>query len=212
MKYNKQTLDGLITRFGLQIENKSRVFDAAPPVQISNLLREVLAANTDFAFEIGTEKARSEFIVAPVLSEVREQMRPRVSLFSGVEFKVDVSAGLHGTCDFLLSLSPLQSVIQSPVAAIVEAKNDNLKNGLAQCLAEMLAAQKFNAQRGNVISTVYGVITTGSLWKFLSLHNNMATIDKTEYYIDHIEKVVGIFVWLLREAEAARDAATSATI
>ena len=209
MAYNKQTLDGLITRFGLQMVNKAHAFDAAPPVPISNLLRDVLAANTDFALEVGTEKARSEFIVAPVLSEVREQMKPGVSLFSGVEFKVDVSAGLHGTCDFLLSLSPLQSVIQSPVAAIVEAKNDNLKNGLAQCLAEMLAAQKFNAQRGNAIPTVYGVITTGSLWKFLSLHASTATIDKTEYYLDHIEKVVGIFVWMLREAEAARDAAAA---
>ncbi len=206
MAYNKQTLDGLITRFGLQVVNQARLFDAAPPVPISNLLREVLAANTAFALEVGTEKARSEFIVAPVLSEIREQMKPRVSLFSGVEFKVDVAAGLHGTCDFLLSLSPLQSVIQSPVAAIVEAKNDNLKNGLAQCLAEMIAAQKFNVQRGNAIPTVYGVVTTGSLWKFLSLHAATATIDTTEYYLDQIEKVVGVFVWMLREAESARDA------
>ena len=67
----------------------------------------------------------------------------------------------------------------------------------------------FNVQRGNAIPTVYGVVTTGSLWKFLSLHAVTATIDTTEYYLDQIEKVVGIFVWMLREAEAARDAVAS---
>ena len=82
MAYNKQTLDGLITRFGLQVVNQARLFEVAPPVPISNLLREVLAANTAFALEVGTEKARSEFIVAPVLSEIREQMKPpAIALF-----------------------------------------------------------------------------------------------------------------------------------
>ena len=207
MAYNKQTLDVLITNFGLQIVDAPLDFDAAPPVQISSLLRETLAVNSAFAVQVGTEKARSEFIVAPVLTEVRTRLRPHISLFSGTEFRVDPAAGLDGRCDFLFSLSPLQSVIQAPVATVVEAKKDDLSNGLGQCLAEMIAAQKFNTMRGNVIPTVYGVLTTGSLWKFLSLHGTTATIDSTEYYLDNIEKVVGIFVHLLRTAQAVRDAA-----
>jgi hypothetical protein len=30
--------------------------------------------------------------------------------------------------------------VTSPVIALVEAKNDNLKQGFAQCIAEMIAA------------------------------------------------------------------------
>ena len=85
---------------------------------------------------------------APVLVEVRRQSQRRISLFSWVECTVDVAQGLHGVCDFLLSLSPLQLTIQAPVVAVVEAKNENMKAGIAQCTAEMLAAQKFNTLRG----------------------------------------------------------------
>jgi len=44
------------------------------------------------ALAIGTEKARSEMIIAPVLIEVRRQMQRKISLFSGVDFPVDPSA------------------------------------------------------------------------------------------------------------------------
>ena len=43
---------------------------------------------------------------------------------------MDFEKGLRGTCDFLLSLSPLQLTVQAPVVAIVEAKNNNIKSGL----------------------------------------------------------------------------------
>lgn len=49
-----------------------------------------------------------------------------MSLFSGREFNVDAARGLSGYCDFLISRSPEQLVIESPVIALVEAKNDNI--------------------------------------------------------------------------------------
>jgi len=39
----------------------------------------------------------------------------------------------------------LQLAIEAPVVAIVEAKNENTKQGIVQCMAEIVAAQKFNA-------------------------------------------------------------------
>ncbi|MEG3979123.1 hypothetical protein QT970_31610, partial [Microcoleus sp. herbarium8] len=38
----------------------------------------------------------------------------------------DAARGLSGYCDFLISRSPEQLVIESPVIALVEAKNDNI--------------------------------------------------------------------------------------
>ncbi|WP_366558392.1 hypothetical protein [Okeania sp. SIO3B5] len=57
----------------------------------------------------------------------------------------------------------------------------------------MIAAQIFNQQQGNQISTIYGVVTTGNIWKFLKLENTEVHIDLTEYFINNLEKILGIF-------------------
>jgi len=84
----------------------------------------------ELALAIDTEKARSEFIIAPILIELRSILADGFGLFSGVEFDVDASRGLNGFCDFIPTRSRIQSVITAPVLAIAEAKNDNLRNGL----------------------------------------------------------------------------------
>ncbi len=75
-----------------------------------------------------------------------------------------------------------------------------MKSGLGQCLAEMVAAQTFHERRNNPIPTVYGVVTTGTLWKFLRLTGDTAHLDLTEYYIKEIDLIVGILVAMIREA------------
>ena len=63
---------------------------------MSDLLRQTLQENVPLALDISTEKAHSEFIIAPVLLEVRRQLDHRISLFSGVEFNVNPEQGLRG--------------------------------------------------------------------------------------------------------------------
>lgn len=200
MAYNNFTLDILIQQFGLRILAEADTFAEAVPIVPSALLQETLTRFLPLALKVSTEKARSEFIIAPVLAEAWLQFAGRVSLFSGVDFTVDAEAGLAGVCDYLFSLSPLQLVVQAPVLAIVEAKNDNLKSGLAQCMAEMLAAQRFNARRGTETPALYGVVTTGSAWKFLRLSGINVIVDDTEYHIEQLETILGILVFMVREA------------
>ena len=200
MAYNNFTLDMLIQQFGLHIAVQFNTFAGAVPVAPSVRLRETLAETVPLALEVSTEKARSELIISPVLVEARRPFIGQISLFSGVDFTVDAAVGLSGVCDYLFSLSPLQLVVQAPVLAIVEAKNDNLKSGLAQCMAEMLAAQKFNAQHGTQTPTLYGVVTTGSAWQFLRLSGTEVAVDETEYHIEQLETILGILVFMVREA------------
>ncbi len=148
----------------------------------------------DLAVAINTEKARSEMIIAPILLEIRRKVNYNISLFSGVDFNVDFSQGLNGFCDFLISRSKEQLFIQAPVLTIVETKNENLKSGLGQCVAEMVAAQLFNQQEGNKISTIYGAVTIGTIWQFLKLHGALVSIDLREYYIRDIQKILGILM------------------
>ena len=204
MAYNEFTLPGLKRLFGLQVEQHKNLFAYAPPAPISAWLRETLDYQLPLALEISTEKARSELIIMPVLVETRRQLHDRISLFSGVEFNVDSESGLKGVCDYLLSLSPLQLAVEAPVVAIAEAKNENVPRGIAQCLAEMVAAQQFNREQENIIPTVFGVVTTGSLWKFMRLSASHVLVDETEYHISQPEKIVGIFVEIVREATENR--------
>jgi hypothetical protein len=200
MAYADFTLDMLIEQFGLQIQAESAFLAGFAPLPVSSLLRQELEENVPLARDISTEKARSEFIIAPVLVEVRRQCQRRISIFSGVEFTVDVAQGLRGVCDFLLSLSPLQLTMQAPVVSLVEAKNENMKAGMAQCIAEMLAAQKFNTARGRVLPAVYGAVTTGILWRFLRLQDATVAVDSTEHAIEQVERIVGILVGMVKEA------------
>jgi hypothetical protein len=156
MAYDEFTLDILLRKFPLRLEEHPDLFAEFAPVPLSDLLQRQLDEYLALALEISTEKARSEFIIAPILGEIRRHFQKTISLFSGVEFNVDMERGLHGVCDYMLSLSPLQLVIQAPVVAVVEAKNENIKSGMGQCIAEMLAAQQFNQERQAPLPVVYG--------------------------------------------------------
>jgi hypothetical protein len=198
MAYGEFSIEEVKSRFQLRIDESQEFFAAIPATNISALLTETLAENLPLAVAISTEKARSELIIVPVLMEVRRQFQRRVSLFSGVDFSVDASKGLVGVCDFLLSLSPEQLTIEAPVVAVVEAKNDNLKSGLGQCIAEMVAARLFNERKGRNIPRVHGVVTTGSLWKFMTLQGGVVSLDLREYAISEVGRVVGILVNMIR--------------
>jgi hypothetical protein len=39
---------------------------------------------------------------------------------------------------------------------------------------------------------VFGVVTTGSIWKFLRLEGSSLTFDDPEYYIDDLARIMGI--------------------
>ena len=194
MAYNDFTLDTLKQQFGLRTDERGDFFADVAPLPISDTLRDHLRDFAPLAFAMGTEKARSELLIMPVLLETYRQTEQGFSLFSGVDFTVDFDRGLRGVCDFLLSLSPEQWTVEAPVVAVVEAKNDNIKSGIAQCAAEMLAAQTFNERRGNSIPAVFGVVTTGSAWRFLRLEGDLLSIDRPEYHIGQVERIVGILV------------------
>lgn len=59
-------------------------------------------------------------------------------------------------------------------------------------MAEMIAAQIFNRQKERSISTIYGVVTTGSIWKFLRLKAQTIEVDLAEYFLNDVGQVLGI--------------------
>lgn len=198
MAYSDFKLSEIIKIFGLTISETSELFSAVAEVECSEYLAFTLKENIELAVSINTEKARSEMIIAPMLLELRRRLNYQISLFSGVDFNVDNERGLNGICDFIISHSVEQLFVRAPVITLVEAKNENLKAGFGQCVAEMLAAQLFNEREGNEITTIYGVVTIGTIWRFLKLEGQIVHIDLTEYYIKDVNKILGILVSLTR--------------
>jgi len=198
MAYAEFSLSDATKGLGLVRQEDADLFSAAPEVVPSAWLRAILDETVPLALAIHTEKARSELIVMPILVELRRLFEHRLGLFSGVSFDVDQARGLNGVCDYLVTRGPEQLVIEAPVLAVVEAKNDNVKGGLGQCIAEMVAARTFNEREGTGITTVYGAVTTGSIWKFLRLSGATVWIDAPEYYLERVGKILGILTSVLR--------------
>ncbi|OLP16966.1 hypothetical protein BST81_18460 [Leptolyngbya sp. 'hensonii'] len=195
MSYKDFTLEQIEQIFGLVIHGNIDLFgERHPTLVLNSVFKSYLAYSTKLALSINTEKARSEMIIAPILVELKRLTDDQVSLFSGVEFNVDPAKGLNGFCDFVISRSTQQFYIQAPATIIVEAKNENIKGGLAQCFAAMIAANQFNQAKGNAIDAIYGAVTTGNQWKFLKLVDNAAYIDTADYYIDHLERIMDILL------------------
>ena len=200
MSYSNFTLESVVTKFELEKTESIGIFSEIEPITPSDYLTTGLAKKVPLAAAIGTEKARSELIVADVLVELCEKFDYRISFFSGIDFNVDSENDLTGVCDFLISLSPGQLFLEEPVIALVEAKNTDMKLGFGQCVAEMIAAQRFNQEKGNDIPCVYGATTTGVNWQFLKLTEKNLQIDIDIYPIRQSDRILGILAGMVNQS------------
>lgn len=191
MSFREFTFPDVVTRLGLTLTSV-RLFPDIRPVATSADFLSRLDEGVTLALGIDNEKARSEFVVAPILLEFRRLIERRHAVFSGVEFNVDPAAGLNGYCDFLITRGPEIYILTAPVIAVAEAKNDNVSTGLGQCIAGMRAAWLFNQSKGVPATQVYGAATTGTTWKFLRLRDTELTLDQGEYYVREVGLILAI--------------------
>ena len=199
MAYSDFTLRKVKQSFGLTAVEGGRFLPEVEPLAPSPILAGLLEDTVPWAIAVGTEKAKSELIIAPLLWEVKRLMNRQISVFSGTDFTVDIAAGLNGVCDFLISRSREQFEIEAPAVVLVEAKRDNINSGLGQCIAEMVAAQRFNEANNNPIPTIYGSVTSGTAWRFMKLEGQIVTIDVRDYPFPPVETILSMLVWMVRE-------------
>jgi hypothetical protein len=197
MAYSDFTVRRVKQEFAIHTQEGGRFLPPTPDIAPSPMLQAILANYLPWAIAVGSEKAKSEMIVAPVLLELRQILKSTISVFSGRDFTIDPSLGLSGVCDFLISRSPEQLEIEAPTVVLVEAKRDSLNSGLGQCMAEMIAAQRFNQQQGQAIPILYGATTSGTAWRFLKLEGQTITIDLTDYALDPVDRILGMLTWMV---------------
>jgi len=183
-----KTLDQINKELGIVIKGESELYIDVKPVELTQWFIDTMKMAYIKAIRINTESSRQALIVDHVLMELNQHVN--ISFFLENTFNVDSSKGLTGNPDGIISNSDNQLYITSPVAVLVEAKKSDLGSGLAQCIAEMEAARIFNEKEGNNIPIVYGVVTDGALWQFLSLKDNIATIDSYLYHFGNGSQIV----------------------
>ncbi len=191
MAFQQFTFPQVLTDLELSVSDED-FFGELPREAVSPEFEARIKEGADLASAIDTEKARSEFVIAPVLLELRRRHRGVFSLFSGVELVADANRGLNGICDFALAQPKSQHVMLFPILSIVEAKTDNLRSGLGQCISSMVAAKILNDKKNSSNKPIFGVVTSGALWKFLKLVGTTVSIDNSEYHIDDLGKLFAV--------------------
>jgi hypothetical protein len=198
MAYTDFDLRTAIQRFGLTVEEDTDLFADVMPIEPSEFLRVWSSDLARIALRVNSEKARSEFIIAPILVEAQRRSGTDVQVLPGITFAVDPAQGLTGSCDYLLARSREAYFVSAPILAVVEAKREDVVGGLGQCTAEMVAIQIFNEREGKPLPAVHGCVTSGSIWRFLRLMGKMLYIDRPEYYLRDEAKIIGILVSIAR--------------
>jgi hypothetical protein len=198
MAYSDFSLRTAREKFDLILREDTNLHGPIAEVEVSPWLRGFLEKWGSVAAAMNTEKARSEMIIAPILMEAVEASGHRFNLFSGLSLDVDKDRGLTGVCDYLLALSPERYFLSHPLVAVVEAKREDINNGLGQCVAAMVGARTFNEREGLSTTVIHGAVTTGSIWKFLKLEGDCVFVDLPEYYLNQVAKILGILLAVAR--------------
>ncbi len=193
-----KTFDQINQELGIAIQAANELYHHIEPVQLTQWFIDTMKMAYTKAVRINTESARQALIVDNVLMELNQHVT--MSFFLENTFNVDKSKGLTGNPDGIISKSDNQLYITSPVVVLVEAKKSDLGSGVPQCIAEMEAARIFNEQKGNPISPIYGVVTDGVLWQFLSLQDGTATVDSSFYNFDDGSRIVGILKFFVESS------------
>ncbi len=190
---NYKKIEQVTKKFGL-LARRTDLFENIESVEVSDWLLQSLRIAE--VFPLRNEKAKSERIVSPILLEIAQHFQENVTLFSGEELSVDSEKDLAGECDFFLTLVGQSAYLESPIISLVEAKDEDMDYGIAQCAAQLYGAKLFNEMEGKNFPILYGCATDGLEWKFLRFEHNVFYIDKKTY--TDVKQVVGVFHFIIQ--------------
>jgi hypothetical protein len=190
---NYRKIKSVIKKFNLDMMSVN-LFTNVPAVEPSDWLKETLRRTETVL--LTSEKAKSERVISPILTEVFENYRNRISFFSGEALNVKPEDDLAGECDFFFSLHPPKLYIDAPIISLAESKNEDMQWGIAQCAAQMLGAKIYNETEGKKIQFIYGCATDGIEWQFMKLENDI-------YYVDNkvftdLKEILGVWNHIIK--------------
>ncbi|MBV6626156.1 MAG: hypothetical protein KI793_25010 [Rivularia sp. (in: Bacteria)] len=145
-----------------------------------------------------SEYAICENIIYPVLKEAWKQYNSKFTLWSHHSLNFDEK--LSGFPEYILAKrSSLGKVVfDKPYFILVEAKQDDFEGGWAQCLAEMIAAHRLNAE---IEITLFGIVSNGKTWQFGKLEKSNFTLNINVYAIQDLDKLFSAVNYVFQKCE-----------
>jgi hypothetical protein len=201
MAYSKIKLADIEQRFGVTLQRKRWLPDEIASVEASDLLKGTLLRGQNFA--LTTEKARSEMQIAPVLSEIQILNLDKISVFSGENLPAEPKKGLNGEIDFMIAAIPNAVRLQHPIITVVEAKKADLDLAYDQSVAQMIGAKVFNEKNTrtpNPQLNIFGIVTNGVEWQFLTLQENTVLLDPVVYTLNNLGLLLGTIQYIIQKA------------
>jgi len=193
---NYKSISTVLKEF--QITYTEANFIGETEFSIPDYFREDLETVMQDGVVDNSEFAICENLIYPILKEIWKHYRSNFVLWSHQSLIYDQN--LSGFPEYILAKrSPLGKVVfEKPYFLLVEAKQDKFDEGWAQCLAEMVAAQRLNDELQIVI---LGIVSNGDRWQFGKLETNTFTRNKTFYTIQELDKLFGAVNYVFQQCE-----------
>lgn len=200
MAYSKFTLDKVMQQFEVRVTEDPQIFANVEDCHPTEYLKATLEKPT--SFNLKSEKARSEKIIAPIIDDIFTTIPNKFAIFSGENFDVDKHQSLSGLADYLICVTESRVVIHAPVIAIAESKRNDPSDGLGQCIAELIASAIFNEQRKSQVPKLFGIMTNGNQWLMgiYIIAEKHFIYDPTLYSIRELPRIIGILSFMRDEA------------
>jgi hypothetical protein len=191
-----KTIDTVVKEFQITYTQANFIIEAE--FNISDYFRSDLEFVRREGATDCSEYVICENIIYPVLKEVWKQYFKNFILWS--HKSLTYNDQLSGFPEYVLAKrSPLGNVVfDKPYFVIVEAKQDNFENGWAQCMAEMIAAQKLNE---TLEKDIFGIVSNGEVWQFGKLKENIFTKNKQSYLLDDLNKLVAAINYIFQQCD-----------
>ncbi|MCU0544432.1 MAG: hypothetical protein MUE44_20030 [Oscillatoriaceae cyanobacterium Prado104] len=197
---NYRTIGAVIKEFHLTYTEANFVIETAFRISdyfledLQIMMREGVVDNSEFAV--------CENLIYPVLKEIWKTYRSKLLLWSHEALNCDTK--LSGFPEYILAKRSPQGkvVFDKPYLLLVEAKQDKFEEGWAQCLAEMVAAQRLNDE---LQVTIFGIVSNGKDWEFGKLEGLVFTRSIDRYFLQEIDRLFAAVNYVFQQCEIQLD-------
>ncbi len=192
MTYGKfKSVEEVATKFDIEVADRT-AFISEKKREILDVFLSMITKNLKDDTSYLNKFAVCEAIIRPILGIVAENYNLKV--WSHLSYNVDEEKGLVGEPDYLIAPKTKYGAMAIPSLCVIEAKRDDFDQGWAQALSEMVASSLLGA------SICYGIVTTGAIWQFGKLNENVFVIDPK--YISattELQRVFNTINWIFHE-------------
>ncbi len=196
MPYSKfESIEEVAGKFDIEVVDKG-IIDMLD-IEIPDYPFSEITKRLNESMSFINEVTICEDIIKPILTQISAKYKS-LYIWSHVAYNVDKDKDLVGEPDYLIAIRTKHGGMGIPPLCVLCAKKENWEEGWAQTLAEMYAASIQGAK------ACYGVVTTGDVWMFGKLENNIFTKDPVKISATReLQVVFNVLNWVFDKANAS---------